>query len=194
LQNSITGRHIPFNRKNKSFADECRRLITAPSGTGTESERVVLPRALVFLYTMRNKRGIGHVGGDVDANEIDAVLIARIADWVMCELMRVYHQMSLEEAQDLVDCISTRQMPAIWEVDGKTRVLRDGLAAKDQALLLLYSSRDSAVLVEDLCQWVEYSNPSVFKNRVIRYCIRTDSLSTTAMRTMSFCRQRASNM
>ena len=35
-------------------------------------------------------------------------------------------------------------------------------------LLLLYSSADSAVLLEDLCDWVEYSNPAVFKNKVIR--------------------------
>ena len=35
-------------------------------------------------------------------------------------------------------------------------------------LLLLYSSVDSAVLVEDLCDWIEYSNPRAFKSNVIR--------------------------
>ncbi len=167
LQNTITGTYVPFNQKIKNFADACRKLIAAPSGAGTESERVILPRALVFLYTMRNKRGIGHVGGDVDANEIDAVVIARTADWVLCELIRINHRMSLEEAQDLVDCISIRQIPAIWEVGGKKRVLLDGLAAKDQVLLLLYSCPDFAVLVEDLCDWIEYSNLSVFRSNVL---------------------------
>lgn len=68
----------------------------------------------------------------------------------------------------MVDGISVRQLPTIWEVAGKKRVLKDGLKAKDQALLLLYSSPDSAVLLEDLCDWVEYSNPRMFKGTIIK--------------------------
>ena len=117
---------------------------------------------------MRNKRGIGHIGGDVDANEIDTAVMTRTADWVLCELVRIHHGMSLEEAQDLVDSISVRQLPAIWEVAGKKRVLKKGLSAGDKVLLILYSSKETAVLVEDLCDWIEYSNISVFKARVLK--------------------------
>jgi hypothetical protein len=117
---------------------------------------------------MRNKRGIGHVGGDVDANAIDVATMAKTADWVVCELIRINHGLSLEEAQDIVDGISVRQLPSIWEVAGKKRVLKDGLKAKDQTLLLLYSNPDSAVLLEDICDWVEYSNPGVFKSKIIK--------------------------
>lgn len=167
LQEKVHGRYTPFGTKIGNFADECRQLVNAPSTKASESERVVLPRALVFLYTMRNKRGIGHVGGDVDANAIDTATMARTADWILCELIRINHGLSLEEAQDLVDGLSVRQLPIIWEIGGKKRVLRDGLVARDQALLLLYSSVDSSVLLEDLCEWVEYSNPTVFKRNVI---------------------------
>lgn len=76
---------------------------------------------------MRGKRGIGHVGGDVEANEIDATTVVRLCDWIICELIRIYHQMSLEEAQALVYTISERNIPDIWEVAGKKRVLRTGL-------------------------------------------------------------------
>ena len=168
IQNTVVGTYIPFNKKVGNFADECRKLIAAPSGTTTESERVILPRALVFLYTMRNKRGIGHIGGDVDANEIDTAVMARTADWILCELIRIHHGMPLEEAQDLVDSISARQLPVIWEVAGKKRVLKKGLSASDQVLLILYSTKDTAVLVEDLCDWIEYSNLSIFKSRIIK--------------------------
>ncbi len=168
LQQKVHGTFTPFGTKINNYADECRRLITAPSTSGNESERIVLPRALVFLYTMRSKRGIGHIGGDVDANSIDIATIARISDWIVSELIRIYHGLSLEEAQDIVDGISVRQLPTIWEVAGKKRVLKDGLEAKDQSLLLLYSSKDSSVLIEDLCGWVEYSNPRMFKSAVIR--------------------------
>lgn len=142
--------------------------MAAPTTSGNESERVVIPRALDFLYTMRNKRGIGHVGGDVDANVIDIATMARTADWILCELIRINHGVSLEEAQDIVDGISIRQLPAIWEVGGKKRILKDGVKAKDQALLLLYSTPDSAVLLEDLASWVEYSNPRRFKSSIIK--------------------------
>lgn len=168
IQNVVTGSCTPFNKMIGNFADECRKLIAFSSGATTESERVILPRALVFLYTMRNKRGIGHIGGDVDANEIDTAVMTRTADWVLCELIRIHHGMSLEEAQDLVDSISVRQLPTIWEVAGKKRVLKKGLSAGDQVLLILYSSKETAVLVEDLCDWIEYSNLSVFKTRVLK--------------------------
>lgn len=168
LQQRIFGTSTPFGSAISNFADECRKMITAPKTAGNESERVVLPRALVFLYTMRNKRGIGHAAGDVDANSIDMATMARVADWIVCELIRINHAISLEEAQDIIDGISVRQLPAIWEVAGKKRVLTDGLKARDQALLLLYSTQDSAVLIEDLYSWIEYSNFAVFKNKVIR--------------------------
>lgn len=168
LQNTVHGSFVAFGTRIGNFTDECRRLIVAPSTSGSESERVVVPRALAYLYTMRNKRGIGHVGGDVDANAIDTATMARTADWIVCELIRIHHGLSLEEAQDIVDGIAVRQLPTIWEVGGKKRVLKDGLKTRDQVLLLLYSSADSAVLLEDLCDWVEYSNPAVFKNKVIR--------------------------
>ena len=168
LQHRILKTFTPFGNKINNFASECRTLIAAPITSGNESERVILPRALVFLYTMRNKRGIGHVGGDVDANAIDMATIARLSDWIVCELIRVHHGMSLEEAQDIVDGISIRQLPVIWEVAGKKRVLRQDLKVKDQALLLLYSSQDAAVLIEDLCDWIEYSNPGMFKSKIIR--------------------------
>jgi hypothetical protein len=168
LQQKILGAFTPFGTKINNYADECRRLVAAPATVGNESERVVIPRALLFLYTMRNKRGIGHVGGDVDANAIDAAAMTKTADWIVCELIRINHGLSLEEAQDIVDGLSVRALPNIWEVAGKKRVLKDGLNAKDQSLMLLYSSHESAVLLEDLCSWVEYSNPAVFKHSVIQ--------------------------
>jgi hypothetical protein len=168
LQDKILGAYTPYGTHVTNFPDECKKLIESPKSSGTEAERVVLPRALLFLYTMRNKRGIGHVGGDVDANTIDIATMARTADWVLCELIRINHGLSLEEAQDIVDGLAVRQLPVIWEVAGKKRVLKQGLAAKDQALLLLYASQQSSVLVEDLCEWIEYSNLAVFKEKVIK--------------------------
>jgi len=168
LQHVISGASTPFGTKIANFADECRKLITSPVGSAIESLRTVMPRAIVFMHTMRSKRGIGHVGGDVEANQIDSAALARSADWIICELVRIYHGLSLEEAQDLVDNLAARELPDIWEVRGKKRVLRQGLAAAQQVLLLLYSDPSSFVLAEDLCDWVEYSQPSMFKRNILR--------------------------
>ena len=122
----------------------------------------------VFAYTLRNKRGIGHVGGDVDANAIDGVTIARVSDWIVCELIRMYHTMSLEEAEALVSSLAERDIPDVWEVAGKKRVLRTDLSFPEQTLLLLYSCIDPAVLVEDLFEWTRYSNIRMYKSNVLK--------------------------
>jgi len=168
LQHTLTGGSIPFGKHIPNFADECRKLITLPETAGHESLRVIIPRALVFLYTLRGKRGIGHVGGDVEANQIDAETVVRTCDWVICELIRIHHDLSLEEAQDLVDAIAVRTIPDIWEVAGKKRVLRTDLSFKDKVLLLLYSDPQSGVLIEDLYQWSDHSHPTVFKRDVVK--------------------------
>jgi hypothetical protein len=168
LQHHLTGSCVPFGTAIPNFADECAKLVALPKTAGNESLRVVMPRTLVFLYTLRNKRGIGHIGGDVEANQLDSQVIVTASDWVVCELIRVFHNLSLEEAQDLVDSVSTRQVPDIWDVAGRKRVLRDDLDFKDKTLLLLYSSHDQGALVEDLFLWSKYSNQHVYVRAVLQ--------------------------
>lgn len=142
--------------------------MTLPQTAGPESLRIIIPRALGFLYTLRGKRGIGHVGGDVEANGIDAAVIVRVSDWIVCELIRIYHSLSLEEAQGIVDSISTRSIPVIWEVGGKKRILRTDLDYKQQVLVLAYSDLQGGVLSEDLFDWTEYSSLSMFRKAVLQ--------------------------
>jgi hypothetical protein len=167
LQNELTGSYTPFNQHIANFADECRKLVTLPKNSGLESLRIIIPRALVFLYTLRGKRGIGHIGGDVEANEIDSVTVVRVCDWVFCELIRIYHGLSLEEAQGIVDSISIRNIPEVWEIAGKKRVLRDGLNYKQKTLLLVYSETEGGVLVEDLFSWCEHKHLPSYRRDVL---------------------------
>lgn len=168
LQERLTGTHITFGTKIVNFDDECQRLEQTPKTAGPESLRIIMPRGLAFLYTLRNKRGIGHVGGDVDANAIDAATMVRLADWCLCELIRVVHTLSLEEAQAILDAIAERELPEVWSVLGKKRVLDPTLDFRSQTLLLLYSEVDTAVPAEDLFAWTEYSNTSVYRRDVLK--------------------------
>jgi hypothetical protein len=168
LQHELKKPVTPFGQQLTNVASECDSFAQVPKTVGNDSLRIVIPRAVALLYTLRNKRGIGHVGGDVDANAIDGVTIARVADWIVCELIRVFHQLSLEEADALIASLATRDVPDVWEVGGKKRVLRDDLDFKQKTLLLLYSSTEPAVLAEDLFAWSKYSNFPVFKQKVLR--------------------------
>lgn len=168
LQHNLSGSFTPFGDKIGNFAQECQKLEKVPSSAGPDSLRLFMPRALNFLYTLRNKRGIGHVGGDVDANEIDAATAVRIADWCVCELIRVVHKMSLEDAQALLDAIAVRQLPQVWSVAGRRRILDTSLDYKSQTLLLLYNESEPIVPSEDLHAWTEHSNFSVYKRDVLR--------------------------
>lgn len=149
VQQELTGAHVPFGTKIANFRDECAKCEATPAANGHESVRLLIPRALNFLYTLRNKRGIGHEGGDVDANAIDASTAVRISDWCVCELIRLKHSISLEEAQSICDVVSQRELPDVWEVLGKRRVLMPGLNYSERTLLLLYSVPDASVPIED---------------------------------------------
>ena len=167
LQHELAGRFTPFGQQ-LNLAAMCESFAQFPKTTGNDSLRVVIPRAVSFLYTLRNKRGIGHVGWDIDANAIDGLTIARVADWVLCELIRNFHTMSLEDADALVGSVASRDVPDVWEVAGRKRVLRADLDFKQKTLLLLYASTESAVLAEDLFAWCKYSNFAVYKTKVLR--------------------------
>jgi hypothetical protein len=168
LQHRLTGTSIPFGKKLPDFTAECLKLEKTPSAPGDEGIRVIMPRALTFVYTLRNKRGLGHVGGDVDPNTIDSATAVRVADWCMCELIRVCRSVSLEEAQAILDALAARQLPQVWAVGGRKRILHNGLDYRSMVLILLHSEIEAGVAVEDLQAWVEHPHGSYFKRDVIR--------------------------
>lgn len=122
---------------------------------------------LAFLFTLRNKRDFGHVGGEVDANAIDALTAIRLSDWCMCELVRVCHSVPLEDAKLICDSIAERQLPMTWTVLSRKRILDPTLTYRDQTLLLLYAEVDSAVPCEDLFEWTEHTQRSHFNRDVL---------------------------
>lgn len=167
VQKELVGSFVPFGTSIKNFADECRKLEQLPQSSGLESLRVIIPRALLFAYTIRNKRGIGHQGGDVEANRVDIQSIVSTCIWTLCELIRIYHKVALEDAQGIVDSLGARRLPEVWEVMGRKRVLKPGLDFRQKVLLLLYTEPRDGVLVEDLFDWAEYSSLSMFKSKVL---------------------------
>ena len=118
------------------------------------------------LYEFRNNRGVGHLGGDVEANHMDAEAVQAMASWVMAELVRIFHCVTTEEAREAVNSLVERKTPVIWEVEGVKRILDPDMTAKNQVLVHLHHST-GWVSATDLFRWVEYSNASMFRRSVL---------------------------
>ncbi|WPC66174.1 hypothetical protein SBP18_17025 [Rhodoferax ferrireducens] len=131
------------------------------------SFQILIPRLLPALYEVRNNRGVGHVGGDVDPNHMDSAAVLAITNWIMAELVRVFHATSPTEAQQIVDALSTRRIPLVWDgANGVRRVLDPNVSLKDQILVLLGAS-PRATLVSDLFTWTGCSTRAYF-NRLLK--------------------------
>lgn len=167
LEKELKGNYTPFNGHITNMANELAKLEQTPKTVGNESLRIIVPRAISIIYTIRNKRGIGHVGGDIEANGIDLSAILKMSDWIIAELIRIYHKLSFEDAQSVVDSLNTKEIPSVWKINGKKRVLKKGLDYKDKVLLILYTEVSNSCAVEDVVEWTEYSNPSRFKTQLL---------------------------
>ena len=94
--------------------------------------------------------------------------MVRMCDWIICELLRVFHNLPLEDAQSLVDSLAFKQLPIVWEVGGKRRLLRTDLNFKQKVLILLYSGPDNSALTEELFEWSEHTRLGNFRRDVLR--------------------------
>jgi hypothetical protein len=154
LRGHVDGQFAPTPLKPQNFLDACREFEKADSNRFPRSIRIQIPRILIALYEIRNNRGVGHVGAEVDANQMDAVVVLQISKWLLAELVRLFHKVDTETAQVTVDSIVDRTVPIVWKVGSSRRVLDESLTTIDQTLLLLYSCMGGA-LDTDLCNWVE---------------------------------------
>jgi hypothetical protein len=158
LKGYSTGNYPSSPTKPTNFVDACRALESTTSNP--RSLQILIPRILPALYEIRSNRGVGHVGGDVDSNHIDASAVLSIASWIMAELIRVFHNVNIQDAQKIADSLVDRKTPLVWHSGDIRRVLKPTLSIKNQILLL--SSSSKTVTKDDLLRWIEPPNRSYF--------------------------------
>jgi hypothetical protein len=164
----ITGTFAAKPSKPPNMRNDCRALeeMQGSGKPGDRSMRILIPRLLSPLYEVRNNRGVGHVGGDVDPNLMDATLVYSMASWILADLIRVFHTVKTTEAQAAVDGLVERKTPLIWSPGTAKRVLDVNLSAADQTLLLLHQALGWASEAE-LVSSIEYSNPSAYRSKIL---------------------------
>jgi hypothetical protein len=122
---------------------------------------------MVGLYDIRNNRGVGHSGAEVDPNRMDATFVLYASKWLVAELVRLLHTLTTEEATAIVDALVEREIPWVWHEEDKKRLLRLGMTWKQQTLVMLLSEA-TEVAEADLLQWLEHPNIANFRKDVLR--------------------------
>jgi hypothetical protein len=143
----------PFKPSN--LVEACRKYEN--NSTVPRSFQILIPRMLPALYEIRNNRSVGHIGGDVNPNHMDAVAVLSMCNWIMAELVRVFHGLSVAEAQKVVDKLAEVRMPVIWSDGSIKRVLQTNLKLNEQLLLLIATTAPD-VSSKQLIEWIEHDN------------------------------------
>jgi hypothetical protein len=168
VQHLAAGSHDSLAKSLPPFDRIVAALEKASSATAHDSLRIHIPRALWTIYGVRNRRDVGHIGGDVNPNRSDAYFVVAVCDWVLAELIRLTFNCSLVEAQEMVDNLVERKVPIIQDFGGFPKILRDDLAIPDRVLVLAYKSGVNGVAIRDLQNWLKPAKPGTVRVAVLR--------------------------
>jgi hypothetical protein len=155
----------PRSNKPRNMVSACQAM--EQETAQPRSVRIQIPRMVVALYEIRNNRGVGHAGGDVDPNDMDATAVLYMSKWLLAELVRVLHTLTTAEAAEVVEALIERQVALVWSSGDKKRVLRPGLTWKRNTLLLLLSE-SGEVSEADLFRWIEHKSLAAYRRDVLR--------------------------
>jgi hypothetical protein len=154
--------------KPSRFPNKCWEMESAYQQVpNSRSARILIPRMMMGLYDIRNNRGVGHAGAEVDPNQMDATAVLYTSKWLVAELVRLLHMLKIEEATAMVDGLIEREVAWVWTHRDKKRVLQKGLTWKQQTLLLLLTEPGD-VAEADLFRWLEHPGLPSFRKDVLR--------------------------
>jgi hypothetical protein len=154
LQQITTGKYISLGKPIPKFSNEVLELEKAEKDKFPESIRIQIPRTLQVIYDIRNKRDVGHVGGDVDSNFTDATLSLVCCNWVMTEFIRIYYTSDIATAQDLVNSLVKIRIPLIQDFNGFLKILKPELKLPEKVLAFLYYRGPEGATVKELNHWL----------------------------------------
>lgn len=122
----------------------------------SDSIRLVIPRACIFMYDIASNRGGRHDSVDIDANEMDARALVPLMGWTVGEMLRLSNPASSDAsgAAAMIESVTQKIYPIFEEIDGRPYVNLDKASAPDVALLLLYFEYPHRINRKDLVEAV----------------------------------------
>jgi len=158
----------PLGKRLDNFDKEVAHFMQLPTANFHDSLRLHIPRALYAIYGIRSRRGVAHLGGDVNPNLSDSTFVMATCDWIMTEFIRLYYTSSLAEAQKVVDSIVERKAPVIQDFSGYLKVLNPKLSVPRKILLLLYYRGEEGASTKELEHWLKVESPSNISKALAR--------------------------
>lgn len=164
LENDLSGNYVKLDKQIHKFTDKCRAFETMPSAGKDDTLRIHIPRTLILIVDVRNKRGVGHVSGIHNPNDLDSIFVKTNCDWIFAEICRVFAKLPLDQAQNQIDNIIKIELPLVEKIDDINRVLDTSLSYQNEVLVLLLSEYPKFVKFDILFHWTEHSNKKVFRD------------------------------
>lgn len=161
-------RFTPLDMQLDNLNREIVRFAQLPAADFHESIRLHIPRALQIAYSIRNRRGVAHVKGEISPNIADSSLLIAICEWVLIELIRLYSTSSLEEAQRIVNTIVERKAPLIQDFRGNLKILNPKMSVPNKILLLLYYRGEDGATIEELNTWIKVKSQGYIQTAISR--------------------------
>lgn len=156
LQEKLLRNYTPLGQSLSNFKDIALSFEQVPRINFHESLRIQIPRTLMVIYDIRNKRDIGHLSKEINANYTDATLSAISCNWVLAELLRIFNIFpDIDEAQRIVNDLIKIKTPLIQDFDGFPKILKTTLGWKDKVMLLLYYHAEKEISYQDLKKWLQ---------------------------------------
>lgn len=161
LQWLATGKHTPLE---KSLPPMPTWVQNMESSSLNDSLRITIPKLINAMYTVRSRRGVSHIAGEVSANKVDAMLLLTTSRWILAEFVRLYHKTSHDEAQRAVDLLALAETPIIEDFEGVRRVITaHSLTIPAQIMLLLLNAGTTASTLDDMVDSIQGTPAAIRK-------------------------------
>lgn len=166
LQWLATGTYTPIHRSLPTMPVWIEAM---ERSSLNDSLRVNVPKVINAMYSIRSRRGVSHIAGEVSANRVDAQLLLTNCRWILAEFVRLYHGLDdHNEAQKTVDLLALSETPIIEDFDGVQRVVTtQTLPIPSQVSLLLRNSSSSELTLEELGKSIK-ARPDAIRQAVRR--------------------------
>jgi len=118
-------------------------------------------RVLQTIYKFRSDRGVAHISGLFNANQLDAMLIASTVKWLFGEFLLLTWKKDRSEVISIIEALVQFDHPLIHELDGVPLVLSNELSAAEEILVYLQHSSSGCLTRNELKQFIKKDQSTI---------------------------------
>lgn len=101
------------------------------------NDRKNLSRVMASVYEIRSSRNSVHLAPDYTADYVDSMYVLSSCKWLLCEFVRLATGQHNEKTAQLLRGMAQLGDPIIFEAGGRAVIMRTGLSAPQEIVLLL---------------------------------------------------------